>query len=610
MPFDPFRHRRAVTGLLAAATLLGAAAWPGSGTVAPVRAADPWAEDVFGTAEGETPPPGLSPDCLQSADPVAVADELMADRYQLGSWPAATLPHDPTWAEDPYGDANWRFRYHSLRHLLDLIEAGAQTGDARYSDRAVQLAADWVRDNPQLGAPSDMSWNDHSTALRAVVLACMADRLPWPAWLEDALRLHGRVLADPEFYVDRGNHALNQAVGLLEIGRVVDKPAWIDLAVTRIRDLVTVSIDSEGVSNEQSAAYQLYNYRRYSVTRDRLLALGIQPAAAFSRIERMPEFLAYSTLPWGAYEMIGDTSDGPATAIPGTYAEYAATLGASGPRPPTLVRRFAAGYLFARSGWGGTRAFADETAFSVQWGPRRQFHGHDDGSSLTLAAWGSRLLLDPGMYAYQGGAFRAFMQGRTAHNVVTVDGVGWRRRAVTDLVGQRQSPRYVDVRTRSEGYQGVVQTRRVTWSRALDYLVVDDRLRSDDVHTYRQLWHLPRGSQPTITAATVRTHQDRGNVLIRQLTGDVRQRIVVGRTSPIQGWVSMTYAALQKAPVAEVIQRGRDVRYVTLIVPGAGRPRAEVLSFSPTDRGYVLRVRIGDRTERVVVDGASVSITG
>jgi hypothetical protein len=99
-------------------------------------------------------------------------------------------------------------------------------------------------------------------------------------------------------------------------------------------------------------------------------------------------------------------------------------------------------------------------------------------------------------------------------------------------------------------------------------------------------------------------------VLIRQLVGNVQQRIVTGRTAPIQGWVSLTYASLKKAPVAEVIQRGRDVRYVTLIVPAKGRPRAEVLAFSPTDRGYVLRVRIGNRVERVVVDGASVSITG
>ena len=112
-----------------------------------------------------------------------------------------------------------------------------------------------------------------------------------------------------------------------------------------------------------------------------------------------------------------------------------------------------------------------------------------------------------------------------------------------------------------------------------------------------------------IAVTAVRTHRDRGNVLIRQLTGSVRQRIVVGRTSPIQGWVSLDYASLRKAPVAEVIQRGRDVRYVTLIVPAVGRPQAEIVSFRLTDRGYDLRVRIGARTERVVADGASVSIT-
>jgi hypothetical protein len=42
----------------------------------------------------------------------------------------------------------------------------------------------------------------------------------------------------------------------------------------------------------------------------------------------------------------------PVIAIPGTEAEFAATRGASGPRPARTVVRYDAGYLFARSGWG------------------------------------------------------------------------------------------------------------------------------------------------------------------------------------------------------------------------------------------------------------------
>ena len=60
----------------------------------------------------------------------------------------------------------------------------------------------------------------------------------------------------------------------------------------------------------------------------------------------------------------------------------------------------------------------------------------------------------------------------------------------------------------------------------------------------------------------------------------------------------------------EAIQDGSSVRYVTLVVPSRHRANAEVLGFRRTPGGYVLRVRIGDQTERVVVDGADVSIRG
>jgi hypothetical protein len=278
--------------------------------------------------------------------------------------------------------------------------------------------------------------------------------------------------------------------------------------------------------------------------------------------------------------------------------------------PPSAVRWFEAGYLFARSGWGEDRAFRRETALSVRWGPRAIVHGHDDTGSLTLAGWGRRLLLDPGLYAYSGGPFRRFMRGRSAHNVVTVDGVKWAAGGTSTLVGIANTKQAVDVRLRVSGYPDVVHRRRVTYVKALDILVVEDRLSSSRSRTWRQLWHLAPQSLPAVGATTVRTRFAEGNVLIRQLSGDVRSRTVKGRTSPIQGWVSLTYAGLQQAPVVEAIQEGRSVRYVTLVVPSRHRADYQVLAFTRTAGGYVLRVRVGDQVRRITADGGSVTVAG
>ena len=85
----------------------------------------------------------------------------------------------------------------------------------------------------------------------------------------------------------------------------------------------------------------------------------------------MPEFLAYATGPDGTYVQLGDTDlqtrpSDHRTRSPSTPRPP----GLSGPKPPATIRRYAAGYLFARSGWGETRPF-DRTRRSsrIRFGP-------------------------------------------------------------------------------------------------------------------------------------------------------------------------------------------------------------------------------------------------
>ena len=229
-----------------------------------------------------------------------------------------------------------------------------------------------------LDAPSDMSWNDHSAALRAVVLACLADQLPTarlarrraPAPRRDAR-------ATPRSTWTHGNHALNQSIGLLEVGRVTGNAGWVALAADRIAVLIQASIDDQGVTNEGSIGYQLYNYRRYSVARERLVAVGIEPPAAFQRVKRMP---SVPRLRHAAHRQLRADRRHDRRA----RRRRSRTPGRSTPRPavaraPSRRRRtrlFDAGYLFGRSGWGEQRAFRRETAFSVRCGPAAFIHGH------------------------------------------------------------------------------------------------------------------------------------------------------------------------------------------------------------------------------------------
>lgn len=323
----------------------------------------------------------------------------------------------------------------------------------------------------------------------------------------------------------------------------------------------------------------------------------------------MPRFLAMATLPNREYEMLGDTEADRIRSYPGTWAEFVASGGAHGPKPPAVMA-FADGYLFGRSGWGEDRAFADETFLSVRWGDGpRTAHGHPDGTSLTLYAWGTRLLVDPGKWTFNHDAWRAFFTSRGAHDVVVVDGLSWGRSAPTTRLSRTQTSRFVDLRLATDGFAGVHQVRRVTWSRRLDYILVEDRLTSTTPRTFRQLWHLVDGSAPSLGASTVVTHRPRGNVLIQQLAGGPSLRIVSGRTDPIQGWISYRYGEKVAAPVVEAVQRGSQVTYLTLIVPAAGAPAVSVSNLRSTSRGYAVTIAIGGHAERVVAAGSTLTMT-
>lgn len=547
--------------------------------------------------------------CRFTASPVARADELLANRYRFAPHPIVTLPADPTWRENPLRDANWQFNYHAMRYVLDLFAAWKQTGTDAYRARALFLLRDWSVNNPRSNPPSAYSWNDASTAFRAVVYACAAELTPMTTWLHNALVVHGRTLADPAFYVGLGNHSLSQSVGLLEVGRILGRSDWMTLARDRLNRLVLASVDAQGVSNEQAAFYQAYNYVHYRLARSRLIAAGLAPGSGFARVDLMPRFLAQTALPNGEYEMIGDTEAVPIPSYPGTWTEFVATQGARGPTPP-LVAAYADGYQFARTGWGTNREFADETSIAIRWGPApRTAHGHPDGTSVTMYAWGSRLLVGPGKFTFNSGSWRSYFTSRRANNVVTVDGLTWNRAAVTSRVGRVVTSALVDVRLKTTGFSGVTQTRRLTWSRRLGYLLVDDRAVSSTRHTYRQLWHLVDGSNPTVGVTTVRTQRPRANLLIRQLAGTPTRRIVKGSTNPIQGWISYRYGKKVAAPVVEAVRTGTSVRYLTLIAPAEGAPVVGVRDLHLTSGGYSVTITMDGHSERVVTNGSTVSIT-
>jgi hypothetical protein len=575
-------------------------------------------------ARGDGGPPTLtlhvSPACNHPYKAQKVADDLMADRYTFENEPTVILPPPEQWdwtdwTGDVVNRVNWRFQFHALVWVLALVDAWERTGEERYKERALFVVRSWVEHNPIDAPASPLAYYPHGIGLRAISLVCVAkalvaNALPIEPWLQQALVDHGRTLRDPDYYLGHSNAAVNQSIGLLEIGCLLDRPNWQRVAEKRINTLVAESIDEQGVANEQSIWYQMYNHERYTIAEDRLIACARTVAQEFERVRRMPRFLGFATQPDGRYELIGDTMDRAAVPIPGTIAEFAATRGARGPRPMTTIAMYDAGYVFGRTGWGETRPIRDEISFALRFGPPQYAHGHFDSSSFTLYGHGSRLLLDPGFYGYEEGPWRPWFRSRDAHNVATTV-TSNRQVHDSDLLRTYRDTHTFEALVRNRQLEGVSSTRRFIFSRVGGYVLVEDRVASNVSRDWRQLWHLRESSRPRRDGLRTWTQRpERGNVLIQQLLPGSQTLIARGQEKPRQGWLSYEYGELRPAPTVEFHQTGTEARYITLLAPfPRGTPPVVVSDVVITEDGFEATIRVRKVIERVVATAEGTTIT-
>lgn len=494
--------------------------------------------------------------------------------YRLPGFAPVELGLDPDWTEDPFRDANWVIRFQGLRWTRHLIAAWEQTGDPRYLLRWRDLLADWVADNPRNAPASPHSWDDHATAFRGMVLSCASQDWVREPWLLAAMTEHGRTLADQRFYVKRGNHAVDQTLGLLALGCVTPRPSWIALSEKRMLKLVGQGIDEQGATDEGAPGYALYNHDRYSEALLRFAACD-RPAPQLlrHRTALLEAFISRALLPDGSLAPIGDTRRRAKVQPKGPATSFA--LNRQGERPNQDFAIYRAGWAFGRSSWSNS-AFM----YSLRFGRQYAIHGHADIGSLTMTVGARDIVTDGGIGTYRHPGsdpkWRDHFVGPEAHNLLIPGGSKWYRSAKARLVAQEHI-KGVDLYVLSiPSWSGVKWRRTILISRMDRTALVLDEASSKVRRSWRQVWHLAPSTQTAIqrSSASLRLYDDRLAHL--RVSGARRIRMVKGWTDPVRGWLSLDYGHRQPAPQLEAVAFGSRVRMLTSI--GMNEPRRLVAS--------------------------------
>ncbi|WP_405143362.1 heparinase II/III family protein [Sphaerisporangium sp. NBC_01403] len=516
------------------------------------------------TKVAQSPTPSLAASAadvrcrIDHADRVP-ASQVMKGLVPLTGFPPVSIGKNIDWRLDPYHNRSWALNFHSLRWIGNLLLAYETSKRAAYLRRAVEIAEDWVRDNPRGGRGiSEWAWAEHAIALRAPVLVCLS-RYVKDGWLAASLVDHAAVLSDPKLHKQGHNHGLDQDIALLSIGCRLEDQGMKDLVLERVIAYTRLAIDAQGVLQEQAPRYGLYVHERLGVVMTTLRDCHTAvPDEISGRRRALETYVSHATQPDGRLVPLGDS---PADLRPKGYSHDAAR-----------VKVFDGGYVFGRTAWD----WEDSAYYSIRFGPGQRFHGHEDHLGVTYHAQGRDILVEAGFHSYEKVPYQRWTTSPEAHNVPVVAGARFRTGTPTALVSRSIGETRQSYRLSDHAY-GVGRTRSVLVNHGADVLAVLDSVPAGS--RVGPIWHFAPSLEVLSNQGGAVVFADKASTgwkatlvqlampSCRPLTG---QSVQTGETAPYQGWISPSY--LKETPAPTVISPPAAA-VLTVLVPGTGDPQ-------------------------------------
>jgi hypothetical protein len=509
---------------------------------------------------------------------------LYEDTFQWSVYPAYQVGNgkgDVNWRSNPYNQPSWYMWLHSLRWLGQGIEA-ARAGDKKAMARVTTIIHDWVNDNPYdwKGDVGAHEATMHRTNVlictrQAVMSGLKVKTLPAAyAWLDQALLDHARFMEIN--WGGEGNHGTDESIAMFGIGCTLGRESYKTLAERRLSRAITVSIDAQGATNEQSTGYAIFNYTLWGRAIKALQECGAEPSPTIkARRAALANFIAMATDSLGRLHQLGDSERLKTPPMfPGTPMEYAGTFGVKGRPPAERIAIYDAGYIFGRTGWGQQRPFAQESTYSIRFGPARTLHGHDDHMSITYTSHGREILVDGGHAGYQVDKWRSWAKSESAHNVLSSPLMAGRA-TETKLVRSEIKPTSEFYELSDTPGPGMSRKRSVLVLKDPDLIVALDRATSEQDQEFQTQWHLPIGQQVTVASPTTTVAMNPADkvktVLLQipyqaELSADAT-KVTRGQEDPVQGWQYPSTNTKQPASMVSFNRNGKSATVLSVIVP-------------------------------------------
>lgn len=549
---------------------------------------------------------------IRQDDYVERARKLLDGRMRVSPHPEWAAEDLCDWTADPFSSRNWQFQHHALRWISPARHL-AMDGDRDAREFWMSTAQSWIRHNPPEAPASQFSWIDMADGLRAQELVFgwpLAETPDEKQALLSALETHGTWLADPE-HLSEGNHALHQDLGLFVLASFLRRREWQDLAVRRLAELFEGSFDENGANDEGSVEYHRLNLAWWTSAWDRVAMEDVEvPRHVQQTLTRAADFLAHATRPDGFMMTIGDTHLKRVEASGRPEIDYVATLGDEGEPPSSTTVVAPNGFILGRSGWGGEgRSYAEETSYSLRYGPQIRSHQHEDRGGITFFSGGRDWITDPGSYNYEPkDPFRRHLRSRQAHNLVVVDDREYAPAGHVRLERAEVSDHAHDYAVVDRNYEGVALRRRLVYLPGLDLGIVIDHFDADKQVTARQLWQLNPGVRARLRDSAVELQDGNSSLSLAWLGNGERPVVRYADDSSPRGWVSRAWGKKEPGGVAEVAKSARSGVF-TAVFGESTKDTWSVVSSRATPKSAWMRILRFGRVWSITISEDQVVIS-
>jgi hypothetical protein len=414
-----------------------------------------------------------------------------------------------------------------------------------------------------------MVWRDFIVGMRSMKIAYIVSQ-----WLygkfeitkkEESIFLH-MIMLHLDFIMDFGNikftnHTFSDFHGAMALAQVIDSENR-KLVEDRLFQLTPKLIESQfdryGVHLEHSFGYQGFGIRCLQ----RLAKSGwFNKLNIKNLIAKAEEIQDWFFLPDGRVAPIGDTN------------------GQESPKNQKEVVFKGARQVFNSSGYcivrsDGNGQIQDASYFCMMGAFNNRVHKHPDDLSIIWFE-GEDILCDSGKFAYKSHVGRKYVQSTRAHNTVEIDDADFSvdsKDAYGSAIKEVSVSDWGYLVAASVNHKkfGVQHTRFCLYQ-IRSWLLIIDKLISDEVHNFTQWYHFAPHLNLNQTKVGFSTKLKSGRLLnlLFATDGEHNVKLLTGETKPVlQGWISQGYAQLSPSQTLGICRSGREIIFTTLFCIG------------------------------------------